>query len=225
MSKKSYYLAYDDRYRQVHENGLLWLGNKPTPEVLRFLNRYKCSRNHSILEIGCGEGRDSLFLLGEGYNVIGSDSSQEAINTCNKLSDNTYKNNFICLDFVEDSLHETFDFIYSIAVLHMLTDDEHRNKFYSFIKNHLNSDGKALILVIGDGEQEMITDASKAFEIVERIHEETNTILNIASTSCRIVSWDKLLNEINENNLKVISKEINLDTPGFSNCMSVVVTL
>ena len=225
MDKKPYYLAYEDRYRQVHEKGLLWLGNKPTPEVSRFLNRYNCSKNQSILEVGCGEGRDSLFLLSEGFNVLGTDSSLEAIETCNRLSDNKYINNFMCLDFIESNLNKTFDFIYSVAVLHMLVEDVHRDMFFKFIKKHLDENGKALIMVIGDGEQEMKTDTTKAFELVKRCHEETDTEINIASTSCRVVKWEHLFNEVKRNGFKLLSNELILDSPGFSSCMSIVISI
>ena len=37
------------------------------------------------------------------------------------------------IEFREGSLDEKYDFIYSIAVIHMFVIEDHRNKFYKFI--------------------------------------------------------------------------------------------
>ncbi len=84
-------------------------------------------------------------------------------------------------------MNEKFDFIYSIAVVHMFVLDEDRNGFYQFIRRHLKSDGIALICSMGDGNYEMQSDISNAFEIQEREH-ETGKMM-VAGTSCRMVSF------------------------------------
>ncbi len=33
MPERKYYNAYDDRYRQVHEQNLQWFGENPSPIV------------------------------------------------------------------------------------------------------------------------------------------------------------------------------------------------
>ncbi len=50
----------------------------------------------------------------------------------------------------------------------MLVLDEDRNGFYQFIRSHLKSDGIALICSMGDGNYEMQSDISNAFELQER---------------------------------------------------------
>ena len=58
---KKYYQAYDERYRQVHEQSLQWSSQSPSPIVREILEKYHISKNDSILEIGCGEGRPLMF--------------------------------------------------------------------------------------------------------------------------------------------------------------------
>ncbi len=72
----------------------------------------------NILEIGCGNGRDSLYFGKQGYSVIGIDISPDAIRIAEK---NNKLNNVVFevgdaeeLDFDD----EYFDVVYSLSVLH-----------------------------------------------------------------------------------------------------------
>ena len=142
MKEKEYYKAYDKRYKQVYENDMLWSSKKPTKEVYDFITDNNIKTTNKILELGCGEGRDTIFLLNKGYNVLALDYSSNVIDKCNELSGNKYVDKFIQFDLINDKLDEKFKFIYSIAVLHMFVLDEHRNKFLNFIYEHLLEDGK-----------------------------------------------------------------------------------
>ena len=72
---------------------------------------------------------------------------------------------FKVLDCLSDKLDSKFDFIFGIAVIHMLVPDEDRDGFYQFIRNHLTEDGIALICTMGDGKSERQTDISAAFTL------------------------------------------------------------
>ena len=67
MSK--YYEAYDIRYRQVHEKGLTWAVDNNTELVEKVIYKYHLE-NEKMLEIGCGEGRDSKYLLPDNQETI-----------------------------------------------------------------------------------------------------------------------------------------------------------
>ena len=199
MSK--YYEAYDKRYKQVHSKGLAWSTNTNTKIVEEIINKYHLEKI-KILEIGCGEGRDARYLLNKNYNVIATDISKEAIDYCKK-KDIIHKNNYNVLDVLNDKSEEKYGFIYSVACLHMLVLDNDRNNYYEYIFNHLEKNGYALVLSMGDGIKESSSDISKAFNNIKRTHQETNQELNIAATSCRIVNFDTLIKEVN-NKFEVI---------------------
>lgn len=219
IDRKFYYNAYDERYKEVHMLGLQWADSSPSPIVQMVINNLNISKHDKILEIGCGEGRDSADLISKGYDAYGSDVSSEAVKYCS----NKYKSDrFFVLDAVNGQLEQKYDFIYCIAVLHMLVPDEDRMKFLSFIKNHLNKGGHALICSMGDGNHESASDISHSYDKVKRVHEETNTKVNITSTSCRIVKWDKLNEEFEEADFKIVREGIVTDTPGFNSMMYIV---
>lgn len=221
MSNKNYYQAYQKRYEQVHRENMLWESRLFTPDIIKCINHYKIQRNNKILDLGCGEGRDTIHLLEQGYDVLGIDYSIEAINISNKLSNNKYQNKFRQFDIMEDKLDSKFKFIYSVAVFHMFLLQEHRDKFLKFIKEHLLNDGYCLLSMMGDGEKTYTSNIDDAFKNAERV--VNNKKINVATTSCRIVDWKTLEEEISRNGLIIKKKWISKDTPGFTKMMDVVI--
>ena len=79
---RAYYEAYDERYRQIHGQGLAWTADVPTPVVAEVLARYAPDPAAPVLELGCGEGRDARPLLAAGRNLTATDLSAEAVAWC-----------------------------------------------------------------------------------------------------------------------------------------------
>lgn len=217
---RKYYAAYEDRYKTAHAHGVSWSSNVSTPVVMEVIDKYKINHNQHILEIGCGEGRDSKIVLEHGFQLMATDISNEAIAYCKKIMPK-YENSFRVLDCLSDELHEKFDFIFGIAVIHMLVLDEDRDGFYQFIRNHLTTDGIALICTMGDGEIERQSDISTAFTLQERNHESGKMM--VAGTSCRMVSWDTFESELARNGLTLIEKGITSALPDFNSLMYAVI--
>lgn len=111
-----------------------------------FLNDGK---QHSILEFGCGNGRDAFYFAQNNFNVIAVDSSSEAILANNKsLKDSPLDKN---LQFVEDNIKNSikankgkYDVIYSRFTLHAV-NKKLENKIISAAYNNLSSGGMFLL--------------------------------------------------------------------------------
>lgn len=217
---KYYYEAYNQRYKIIHEKGHSWSSDTPTPIVSDVIQKYSISKNASILEIGCGEGRDAFPLLENGYDVLASDISSEAISYCRSLRPE-YSDHFSVLDCINDHHEFNYDFIYSVAVIHMLVNDEDRIRFYHFIYNHLLDGGLALICSMGDGLTESETDISSAFNMVERHHDSGYVM--VPSTSLRMVSFDTLKKEIESTHFSIAEQGITSSLPDFNNLMYAIV--
>ena len=215
---KKYYEAYEDRYKTVHnEKGLAWAGETPSYILKDWFNKYNITDKSNILEIGCGEGQNALYLQKENFNVIASDVSAEAINWCkqNAIKENIDENKYFVLDIIDNNLQDKFDCIYSISTLHMLVLDEDRKGFWNFIYNHLNDNGIAIVTSMGDGEFERSNcDITKAFDLDER--EFNNEKIKVATTTCRIVNWENILNEIENSNLEIVDKFTSEEISGFN---------
>ena len=220
--ERKYYEAYDDRYRQVHEQNLQWFCDNPSPIVEEIIQELHISSQHKILELGCGEGRDAIYLLNRGFDLLATDISAEAIAFCRKRWPQ-FAERFQTLDCVAGKLEGTFDLIYAVAVVHMLVPDEDRNGFYTFVRDHLSPEGIALICTMGDGNVERQSDIRTAFDLQSRVHEGTGKAVEIAGTSCRIVSFESFKNELARNGLAIIKQGITTAEPDFSQMMYAVV--
>ncbi len=96
-----------------------------TSNFMRLFNKEKIYKE-KILEIGCGNGRDSIYLVQRGYNVIGIDITSNAIalarnNKKYLLKNKSWSKNlkFIIADAENLPFPDNyFDAIYSIGVLH-----------------------------------------------------------------------------------------------------------
>jgi len=96
-------------------------------------------KGQSIVDLGCGNGRDSLYFNGMGLNVLGVDSSCEAIDLLNKKSYLYAK--FLCGDFIDNTqiYQYSWDYFYSRFTLHAISEkDQDRllQNIYSSLKEN-----------------------------------------------------------------------------------------
>lgn len=217
---KNYFEAYDERYRRIHQRGTSWSSDIPTPIVAEIIERYSISPDSSILEAGCGEGRDSFILLEKGYDVLATDISTEAISYCCRRHPE-FSGHFQVLDCLNDSREDRYDFIFAVAVIHMLVEDRDRDSFYRFFHEHLKDGGLGLVCSMGDGTMEAASDISQAFSIVERDHESGS--IEVPATSMRMVSLAVFEEEIRRNGLDIVEKGITHSLPDFNNLMYAVI--
>ena len=207
---KKYYEAYDERYKTIHAKGCSWASNERTPIVMDTIQKYQLSLSAPMLEIGCGEGRDAKYLLQKGFRLLATDVSPEAIAYCKKTCPD-YADCFQVLNFLHSSNQNRYDYIYSVAVIHMLLPDKDRTAFYDFIREHLSDQGIALICSMGDGKTETMSDIQDAFTLQERNHPS------------RMVSFQCFESELSAGGLQIIEKGITSCIPEFNALMYAVV--
>lgn len=217
---RKYYAAYNERYKTAHAQGVSWSSNVSTPIVMEVIEKYNINRSQRLLEIGCGEGRDAKTVLERGFQLTATDISGEAI-AYRKQKMPEFANQFRVLDCLSGELDEKFDFIFAVAVLHMLVPDGDRDGFYGFLRSHLSNGGIALICTMGDGEIERQSDIRTAFTLQERNHESGKML--VAGTSCRMVSWNTFEKELARNGFAVIEKGMTSSLPDFNSLMYAVV--
>lgn len=222
MPEQKYYAAYDDRYRQIHAQDLQWFHSAPSPIVAETIREFALSPQHKMLEIGCGEGRDAYPLLDQGFDLLATDVSPEAITYCRKnMPDKA--DHFQIFDCITGELAQTFDFIFAIAVVHMLVPDDDRAAFYRFVRSHLSPNGIALIGTMGDGITERRTDIRTAFQLQTRTHQQSGKEVQIAATSCRMVTFPTFENELRQNGLTIVKQGNTAIEPDFPQMMFAIV--
>ena len=83
-------------------------------------------RNNKLLDVGCGNGRDTFFFFKKGFDIKGIDISKTAIRNNKKiLEKNFYLKNICSRGFF---LKEKFSFIYARFFLHAINSK--KEKFF-----------------------------------------------------------------------------------------------
>jgi len=137
-------------WKKVYEDeGADWANDlQPSQFAQRFAQRLVEENKQSVLEVGCGNGKDSLLFAVAGLSVVGIDIVPEAV----KMAKQNSTRAGIIASFQEGNVEEldfsdaNFDAVYSLSVLHA-TDME---KSLAEIARVLKPNGIAAIFIYSD---------------------------------------------------------------------------
>jgi SAM-dependent methyltransferase len=124
---KSQMNYYDSIYKQ---NGPIKLTEKTIKEVERFISNLNNTDGHKcILEIGCGDGLLTGFLLDKGYRVVAVDISSEAILKVNEkykpfLESGALKTVVSDLFTFFRTTTEKYDMVLGAGIIHHINKDD-----------------------------------------------------------------------------------------------------
>lgn len=104
----------------------------------------------SLIELGCGNGRDSLYFAGNALSVIGIDQCDNVIDFLRQHQNHSLK--FQCADFTKLSLCDSqeghYDIVYSRFTLHSITQEQ-QNRVLRWVRSSLKNGGIFAIEVRG----------------------------------------------------------------------------
>lgn len=131
-------------FNRYYSNDACYWRLKPSKIVVEIL-KYKKSGN--VLDIGAGEGKNSIFLAKNGFNVTAVDVSKEAIKKLKEfaLKENV-KINILMEDIINFDFKEKYDIIISTAMLHFLRKED-IDKVIKSIKENTKEEGLNAITV------------------------------------------------------------------------------
>lgn len=151
-----YYWGYDKRYAQTYaEGGTTWETQEPNEIVVKMVPELITDKaRDEILDLGCGEGRDTLWLTAQGYNATGVDVSAAALDRARELAkEHGLSANFIERDvvFLRGLKNQSFAVALNMGCLHMMDSPDHRRQHLArtyellkpggtFIINHCKKD-------------------------------------------------------------------------------------
>lgn len=124
-----YHLLYNNR---THTEADLFIA-----KLIQYLNLEQKSK---VWDLACGKGRHSIALNKLGYNVIGTDLSEESINEAAKLENES-------LQFYKLDMRSPFRINYFDAVLNLFTsfgyfnDEKDDVKVFKSVSNSLKPNG------------------------------------------------------------------------------------
>lgn len=113
----------------------------------QFVSKY-VQADKTIIDLGCGNGRDSFYFSRLGLNVLGIDASDTVVHELNKYTTKTMR--FLCGNFINEKtiFFGGVDYYYSRFTVHAI-DEEGEKELFSNIFNSLVEGGKFFIEVRG----------------------------------------------------------------------------
>jgi len=133
-----------DKYGQLYQQSRDVCGT-PFKEFVEFFDDY--SKNQAaVLDLGCGQGRDALFIARKGHYVLGVDLSSTGI--AQMVADaKTEKLNVdgVVADIVAFKPEGNYDVILLDRVLHLLNDDDERTAVLEKVCLHTTTGSFVLI--------------------------------------------------------------------------------
>ena len=129
----------NNNWNKIWKKNTFFSDYNPTINILNFYRHHliNIKKSSKILDCGCGNGKNFIFLKKKGYNIIASDTSKSIINKIRKkypkYKKKIYLGDIRDLNFKEKS----FDAIISEASLYYQSKKdmfETVNKFYELLK-------------------------------------------------------------------------------------------
>lgn len=150
----------------------------------------------SLIELGCGNGRDSFLFSDHGVNVMAIDQCENEIAVL--VEKNKFSNlKFICCDFTKMNGIGFFDNVYSRFTLHSITEQE-ENEVIKWAHEHLNKGGKFLIEARGK--------KNELYKLGDSVPEQSDAYIYEGHYR-RFIDIDIFYNKLTAAGFKVILKE------------------
>jgi SAM-dependent methyltransferase len=142
-------MAIEDRYKERYESGQTpWDVGQPDFNLIEVVTQ-KPIPICKVLEIGCGTGDNSIWLAQNGFQVIGVDTSDIALEKAKeKASKANVECNFVFVDFLNDRVEDTpFGFVFDRGCFHSFSSEHDRRRFAQNAATHLEEAGLWLTIV------------------------------------------------------------------------------
>jgi SAM-dependent methyltransferase len=131
-------------YEKEYQRGYNICG-EPFPELLDFFNNYD-KRSADVLDLGSGQGRDTLFIASMGHHVTGVDISPTGVSQMLRASNKRkLQIEGIVGNIFEYKTRRRFDVILFDRVLHLLPGDKERMVVLKRASSYLRKGGYILI--------------------------------------------------------------------------------
>ena len=111
---------YDEKY----SNEDSYWGKLPSSMARIFFQKHLPDNNPKLLDVGCGEGRDSIFFAQNGCQVTGFDASEVGVQKSIALAKElNLPINFFQADINQYRLDTDFDIVFSSGAIHYIPEN------------------------------------------------------------------------------------------------------
>jgi tellurite methyltransferase len=112
---------FRERFNQKYQTNRDTFGNT-VPPVVKQAVKYVSSGE--ALDLGAGNGRNTMFLISQSFNVMSVDTSKEGLKILEKKVKDKRKLKTVLSDVREFKTDKKFDIVVAIGLLHFLSKEE-----------------------------------------------------------------------------------------------------
>lgn len=128
-------------YQEWYMSDEYYWGTEPSSLCLKILELMPPTRPLRLLDIGCGEGKDAVFMARCGYIVSAFDITESGVDKARRLAERAG----VCIDAFRADANDFrpdthFDIVFSSGALHYIRP-ELRGEIFSSYQQHTNADG------------------------------------------------------------------------------------
>ena len=128
-------------YEKKYEGQDYYWGITPNRLCYEIMKLKPPVKPYKVLDIGCGEGKDAVFLAKNEYIVSAFDAAKKGLDKAKELARSHHVDvGFFQADINEYELSEEYDIIFSSGVFHYLTPNR-REGFIRNLKEHTAMNG------------------------------------------------------------------------------------
>ncbi|MEC0243248.1 helix-turn-helix domain-containing protein [Paenibacillus dokdonensis] len=128
-------------YEEEYKTQEYYWGTVPNQICYQVLQSMPPIQHIKLLDIGCGEGKDSVFFARNGYDVTAFDVSDAGIEKTKRLADQFGVHvDVFKADILDYRLESNFDILFSSGVLHYIKPD-FRKEIFDNYKQYTNQNG------------------------------------------------------------------------------------
>ena len=142
-------MTVEERYRKRYKSGdTPWDVGQPDFNLIEVVTK-ESIQSCKVLDIGCGTGDNSIWLAQNHFQVIGTDTSDIALEKAKeKASQAHVECDFVLVDFLNHVIEGSpFGFVFDRGCFHSFSSEKDRKRFAKNVATHLEEAGLWLTLV------------------------------------------------------------------------------
>lgn len=152
-------MSVEDHFREAYREGFApWDIGKPDVNLIQSVTKLPIAPCKTV-EIGCGTGDNTIWLSQQGFQVVGVDASEMAIEKAQEKTANANATcSFVVLDILKSHVEGApFGFAFDRGCFHTVGSGEERTTFAKQVHRHLE-DGGLWLSLIGNADEQRVSE-------------------------------------------------------------------